>query len=125
MGALSDVFAALHEIQRLGYAGPWPCAVMVGPVIVDVRAPTRSRRLCIESLWVSPSVRGQGYASRMLRQITSVADRHGVACELRPRPYDGRPLKVGELRAWYARHGFELASDRRTMVRLPAQGARR
>ena len=124
MGALTVLAHAFAEIGGWGFVGPWPRARMDGPVIFEVRA-TRSHRLRIESLWVSPSVRGQGYASRTLRQITSLADRHGVACELVARPYDGGPLRVGALRAWYARHGFELDSDKRTMVRQPRVGVRR
>lgn len=54
--------------------------------------------------------RGKGAASRALRQITDLADRHGVTLELGAKPYPaggaGKPLSATQLKRWYARHGF-------------------
>lgn len=99
--------AAIGSLHNASYVGPWVGSRMRGPVVFEVRR-TRGGRLRLESLWVSPSVRGRGIGNDMLQLIARTCDWFGVECELVPRPFDGRPVKVAELRAWYARHGFEV-----------------
>jgi len=48
--------------------------------------------------------RGQGYGSKLLRQILEEADAEGVTLQLEISPSDG--LNYGQLWDWYKRHGF-------------------
>ena len=56
----------------------------------------------------SPDVRGKGQASYVLREITRLADKHGVAIWLTPKPFGkfDNALKMSDLKAWYTRHGW-------------------
>lgn len=69
--------------------------------------------------------RGKGAGSQALRQITALADQHGVTLELGAKPFktggSGKPLSAAQLRRWYTRHGFVAARGDASgeMVRTP------
>ncbi|NBQ99340.1 MAG: hypothetical protein EBT79_02195 [Actinobacteria bacterium] len=68
----------------------------------------------------SPEGRGKGQASYVLREVTRLADKHGVAIWLTPKPF-GRldnSLKMSDLKAWYTRHGW-VPRDGGVWVRQP------
>lgn len=122
MNALQRAAAAVAELRSTGVAGPFASSRMLGPACFHVVR--RYARVSVESLWVSRDVRGQGVGTALLSVITEAADKHGAQCCLRARPYDGSPLKLQELREWYARQGFQPVSARSTlMVRQPRKGA--
>ncbi len=50
--------------------------------------------------------RGQGKARAALKLLIGLADEMGVTLELYATNYSGRGLDVGDLVAWYERHGF-------------------
>ena len=53
--------------------------------------------------------RGKGLASKTLKSITDLADKHGIPIEATVKPLDRdgqKGLSVKQLHAWYARHGF-------------------
>ena len=56
----------------------------------------------------SPEGRGKGQASYVLREITRLADKHGVAIWLTPKPFGklDNALRMSDLKAWYTRHGW-------------------
>jgi GNAT superfamily N-acetyltransferase len=109
--------AALAELRTLGFTGPFRGSRMCGPVVLEVRR--RNSRIHIAGIWVSPEARGQGAGAVALALITAAADRHRVACELRVCPFDGKPVKTRDLRAWYERYGFEREPRSALMVRRP------
>lgn len=49
---------------------------------------------------------GKGAGSQALREITEMADRHGVRVTLTPHPMGGL-MNAEQLRSWYAKHGFK------------------
>ena len=58
---------------------------------------------------VSPERQGTGQASAILRKVTDLADKHGVAIWLTPKPF-GRvenALSASKLKGWYKRYGWE------------------
>ncbi len=62
----------------------------------------------------SPEKRGRGAASRVLGEITDLADRHDVTMHLYAKPfptrYTDKKLTRAQLVAWYGRHGFHRFS---------------
>ena len=50
----------------------------------------------------------QGYASKLLSQITDSADKHSVRLELTASPYGDEKTRLNhdQLQAFYQRHGF-------------------
>ena len=53
---------------------------------------------------VPKEFRGQGYASRLLREVCEAADREGAYIELSILPSGG--LGFSQLNRWYKRYGF-------------------
>ena len=114
--------AAVAELRSVGFSGPFKGSRMCGPVVFEVRR--RNSRVHIAGIWVSPEVRGEGAGRAALALITAAADKYCVSCELRVRPFDGKPVKARELRAWYERQGFEAASrGSALMIRRPGAAA--
>lgn len=62
---------------------------------------------------------GQGAASKALNTILAVADKHGIGVELIASPYGSEELSTGQLKSWYARHGFVSDGSDDGMVRAP------
>ena len=60
---------------------------------------------------VSPERQGTGQASAILRKITDLADKHGVAIWLTPKPFGNieNALSASKLKGWYKRYGWEPA----------------
>jgi len=73
---------------------------------------------------IASSVRGSGHASKALRTLTGLADKHGVPLTLIPQPTAsggaGKGLSKDQLEGWYGRHGFVKATDGQKMVREPS-----
>jgi len=66
---------------------------------------------------------GQGAGSKILREITKMADATGVTVSLEATAKGG-PLTTGQLVEWYGRHGFKAHpeyGDEGLMVRTPAE----
>jgi GNAT superfamily N-acetyltransferase len=61
----------------------------------------------------------QGHGSAMLRQLCSLADKHGIVLKLKALPLGAKPYPFSrdELTGWYQRHGF--AGKHRKMIREP------
>ena len=61
---------------------------------------------------VPPGVcEGKGYASKVMDQITAIADKHQVALRLDVKPFGQESLGVKELKSWYSRVGFERSDE--------------
>ena len=68
--------------------------------------------------------RGRGAASKVLRELVTLADRHGVIMFLSPKAFGMREggLSSKQLRDWYGRHGFKRSREYpRDMVRKPSE----
>jgi len=72
---------------------------------------------------MSPEKKGAGMASYVLKQITEMADKHGVILKLTAKPFGGQTgaLNKSKLIAWYKRNGFEGRDKdfRDQLVRYP------
>jgi len=72
---------------------------------------------------ISPEKQGTGQASYILKKITDLADKHGVAMTLTAKPFGTVPnaLSKSKLMGWYKRHGWEARSGRipGDMIRFP------
>lgn len=60
----------------------------------------------IANVFTAPGWRGRGLATALLKRACADADREGVELQLYPAPLEVGGLTLGELRAWYGRHGF-------------------
>jgi len=54
---------------------------------------------------------GQGFASKVMDTITSLADKHNVSIHLDVSPFGQASLGEDELISWYERNGFEKVED--------------
>jgi len=65
--------------------------------------------------------RGQGGASRLMRQITAVADAHDTEIRLEPVPEIDSPLDRKRLVKFYKKYGFRWGSlwEDQIMIRKP------
>lgn len=61
--------------------------------------------VAVTGIGVGRAFRGQGAASRVLKEVIEDADREGVKLYLSIEP-DGTGLEEDALRAWYSRFGF-------------------
>lgn len=73
----------------------------------------------LEWIGVPEALQGQGVGPKVMREITEMADAHGITIELNAVPQNG--LTQTELRNWYRRFGFERTSWRAEahMIRRP------
>ncbi len=69
---------------------------------------------CINVLGILPDYRGQGYGSEILETLLQKLNDKPITLQLDK----GTPLGIGNLRAWYMRHGFVDDSDN-WMMRQP------
>ena len=79
--------------------------------------------LHIDALMTSIDQRGKGVGSKMLKELTDMADEHNVTLSLEALPFGGGPqVEQEDLIKWYERNGFELTPSLDSdefMVRLP------
>jgi len=54
---------------------------------------------------------GQGFASKVMDTITSLADKHGVTLRLDVAPFGQESLSDEDLSSWYGRNGFVDVDD--------------
>lgn len=53
--------------------------------------------------------RGKGYATAVLKLLTSLADKHGVTLSLTAEPFGReKAMNKTQLRKWYMKHGFKF-----------------
>lgn len=62
---------------------------------------------------------GKGAGAQALREITDMADRHGVRVTLVPHPLQGSLMNAEQLRGWYGKHGFTGEPEDLQMERSP------
>jgi hypothetical protein len=112
-----EEFHAIHpEPAPVGFSGQ-----RVGLANVDLATdPFDENLMHLEMIKADETGMGQG--TEALRQITDLADKHGVALELNAVAQKGGP-DVKKLMSIYGDHGFESASEKgeATMVRAAAE----
>jgi len=70
---------------------------------------------------MSPEKQGAGFASKVIRAITRIADKHEISLHLTPKPF-GRmknKLNKSQLMGWYKRHGWKKEKEYGGMIRRP------
>ena len=55
---------------------------------------------------------GKGFASNVMNQMVTLADKHQVPMSLDPKPFGQKKLGVRDLKSWYRRAGFNPNSER-------------
>mgnify|MGYP001256092880 CR=1 FL=1 len=64
---------------------------------------------------------GQGFASKVMDTITSLADKYGVTLRLDVAPFGQESLTDEDLFSWYGRNGFEKVDGyHEVMERIPS-----
>lgn len=86
-----------------------------GVALARMKSPNNVR---IDAIYVPPKSRGKGLASKALQHVMNAADRAGITLGLKPVPLGDGGMTTEQLRAWYAKHGFEDAGGN-VMVRFP------
>jgi hypothetical protein len=78
----------------------------------------------IEIVSLNSVRRGGGFGNWCLSTICEIADRTNTRLSLTPMQFDGGPMDVEALRAWYSRHDFKQVDGTR-MLRLPCGAEKR
>ena len=111
----------LNDLHDQTEEHPLNRAARVTPEGVSLEASKFGRGVHLSS--IASSDRGSGHASKALRTLTGLADKHGVPLTLIPQPTDsggaGKGLSKDQLAGWYGRYGFVKAADGQKMVREP------
>ena len=86
--------------------------VRMTPEGVGIEASKFGNSVHISSL-VSHNEKGKGHASKALKMLTGLADKHGVDMDLvsQPLDHDRTGLNQDQLNSWYGRHGFQPHGD--------------
>ena len=61
----------------------------------------------------------KGFASKVMKQIAALADKHQVPMNLEAMPFGQKTLSTKELSDWYKRSGFERAGAEHELRRTP------
>ncbi len=74
-----------------------------------------SREANLMEISTSGTVRKEGHATELLKQVVALADQYGITLYANAYPikkalYD-RPMPQDALTAWYVRHGFEVVEE--------------
>lgn len=90
------------------------------PTMADLVGPDQEGKWLITRINVPVPLRGQGLATKLLKEILSDADEEGVTLELWPYASGANSggLNQTQLTGWYARHGF-VKQKIGVMVRTP------
>ena len=118
-GRSSNVSAFLSDYDALTYGNPLDDRVRVWSYVSDdgervplittelQSTPHQEAPIWLKSI-ASPERQGSGQASYVLKEIARLADKHGVAIWLTPKPFGSLPngLKMADLKGWYRRHGW-------------------
>lgn len=112
----------LNDLHHQTEEHPLNRAARVTPDGVSLEVSKFSRGVHISSL--ASLTKGAGHASKALRTLTGLADKHGVPLTLIPQPTAsggaGKGLSKDQLVGWYGRYGFVKATDGQKMVREPS-----
>lgn len=79
----------------------------VGVALVRYDADDGDDYAALDSVWVDRHHRGQGIGTALLSQVLVAAECELLEVHLYPQGTSDCPFSDGELRAWYARQGFE------------------
>jgi GNAT superfamily N-acetyltransferase len=80
----------------------------------------KNKRFVLGGIWVAPQYRGKGFAHSILRVLVEAADEADISIELYHEPFGEEGLGMGDLEAFYNRHGFAWHdSAPGGLVRLP------
>jgi len=118
-GRSSNASAFLSDYDALTYGNPIDDRVRVWSYVSDdgervplittelQSTPHQEAPIWLKSI-ASPERQGSGQASYVLKEIARLADKHGVAIWLTPKPFGFLPngLKMADLKGWYRRHGW-------------------
>ena len=112
--AFLDEYRSLSKRNPIGMPGDryWYMGEIDGKyclVITNIRIDERRGSIQFGSIQtVPPDVcEGQGFASKIMNQVTALADKHGVALRLDVHPFAQESMVDEDLDAWYRRAGFE------------------
>lgn len=107
--------AALDEIRKSAFQFDHFLVFEGGHVLVEIGI--FNDRLHLSSI-VSGSKK-KGFATKVMRFIMNVADKHGAEIEGNAKPFGDGGMKKKDLKAWYKKLGFEFKGD--DMVRKPKE----
>lgn len=82
-------------------------------VITNLYIDEQRNNIELSSIQLVPpgACEGQGFASKVMDTITSLADKHGVTLRLDVAPFGQESLSNEDLSSWYERNGFVDVDD--------------
>lgn len=119
-GFWRDYYAMTHPDPLMETYRVW--TFKKGEVLIMTHLIERGGKAHFSSI-MSPTHGGKGYASKVVKEITKLADKHGVTMSLFAKPF-GRfdnKLDMNQLIGWYKRNGFvqEPNMSRQNLIRYP------
>jgi GNAT superfamily N-acetyltransferase len=93
-----------------------------GDVEIGVGEPNET---IVRALLVDPATRGQGVASKIMDEITALADEYGITLYLEPTAISDKPVPTEKLKQFYKSKGFEFdLGNSKVMTRNPVKPER-
>lgn len=126
--AFMKEYESLTEENPIGFPGEryWYMGEIDGKyclVITNIRIDNHRGGIYFNSIQtVPPDVcEGQGFASKVMNEVTGLADKHGVRLRLLAVPFGQKSVSDEDLISWYKRAGFEQtdAVSGEVLVRQP------
>ncbi len=116
--AFMDEYESMSKVNPIGVPGDryWYMGEIEGKyclVITNLHLDKHRGNIKFNSIQtVPPDVcEGKGYASKVMNQITTIADKHDVALRLDVMPFGQESLGIKELKPWYDRAGFKRSDE--------------
>ena len=102
-----EITAAFDDIFKVFYHLDGPFFMMeVGDGVVTLELKPWDGGIRLSLISVPEQFRGKGYASKAMKVLTQIADKHGVKMTLDAAPQGDDGLNKAQLFKWYERHGF-------------------
>lgn len=105
----------ISTVREMGYKNPFSNETVVGNAAVELHASPDG------SVWLK-SIRAltprKGDGSAMLKQLTKLADEHGVEIKGEAVPF-GKSMSASKLKKWYVSHGFMMNGEEFTYTPTP------
>lgn len=112
-----DIISAIRDIRNLGISNPFLPTETIINDNVKLEVSKFDGSLWIQS--ISTIEHGKGDASKVLKMVCDIADKHNVVIRMAPEPYGTeKGLNKTQLINWYKRYGFKKISYGE-MERLP------
>lgn len=105
----------ISTVREMGYKNPFSNETVVGNAAVELHA-SPDGSVWLKSIRALTPQKGDG--SAMLKQLTKLADEHGVEIKGEAVPF-GKSMSASKLKKWYVSHGFMMNGEEFTYTPTP------